>query len=103
MFKTFGVYVMYGVYVRGGERGREMMRGLFRMVHNMAAEDGEVAAVVAEVGGSEEARGSVPHWKWVSCEDVWCMKKLVDDDDDDDDWSKCSEGTDALFVDPREF
>ncbi|ONK70461.1 uncharacterized protein A4U43_C05F33960 [Asparagus officinalis] len=73
---------------------------------NMAAEGrgGGGVRVAVRSGGMLRSEGvSVPHWRWVSCEDVWCMKKLVDDDDDDDDWSKSREGTDVLFVDPREF
>ncbi|XP_020267039.1 probable N-acetyltransferase HLS1 [Asparagus officinalis] len=97
-----------GVFVRRAE-GREMRDNVGVASAdgaNMAAEGrgGGGVRVAVRSGGMLRSEGvSVPHWRWVSCEDVWCMKKLVDDDDDDDDWSKSREGTDVLFVDPREF
>lgn len=103
VFKPFGVYVMYGLYMQG-ERGEEMMNCLCRLAHNIAMGDKEVAAVVAEVGGRDHVRAAVPHWRRFSCEeDVWCMKRLGGNEDDVDDWSRSKATTDVMFVDPREF
>lgn len=122
VFSPFGIYLMYGLHMEG-KGGAGLMRCLCRFAHNVAMEDKQCAAVVAEVAAGDPVRGAVPHWRRFSCEDdVWCMKRLlaaaVADDDATagaaasgaaagGDWSKSTQSSNEeeaiVFVDPREF
>ncbi|TKY56505.1 N-acetyltransferase HLS [Spatholobus suberectus] len=99
-FSPFGFCFMYGVYQEGPFSGK-LMRALCKFVHNMASKSEHCKVIVTELGGRDELIHHVPHWKLLSCPDLWCIKALK------------NEGTNtfheltktpprALFVDPRE-
>uniref|UniRef100_A0A1J3I925 Putative N-acetyltransferase HLS1 n=1 Tax=Noccaea caerulescens TaxID=107243 RepID=A0A1J3I925_NOCCA len=98
LFKPFAMHFLYGI---GGEGGRaaEMVEALCSHAHNIARKSG-CAVVAAEVAPCEPLRVGIPHWKGLSPEDLWCLKRLRDDDDDD--WTKSTPGL-SIFVDPREI
>ncbi|XP_061347226.1 probable N-acetyltransferase HLS1 [Gastrolobium bilobum] len=101
-FNPFGFYFMYGVYQEGAFSGK-LVSALCQFVHNMAAKSkgDNCKIIVTEVGEQDELNHHIPHWKLLSCPDLWCIKALK------------NEGTNtfceltntpprALFVDPRE-
>nr|XP_027090386.1 probable N-acetyltransferase HLS1-like [Coffea arabica] len=103
----FGFYFIYGFHREGPSSGK-LVRTLCRFVHNLAREsDGkdECKVIVTEVGGCDELKLHIPHWKLLSCpEDLWCIKALKFYED-----AKTTLGNEApppksnpLFVDPRE-
>ncbi|KAL6012171.1 hypothetical protein ACLOJK_002649 [Asimina triloba] len=110
VFRPFGVYVLYGLYMEG-KGGVGLMRSLCHFAHNMGRDDAGCAAVVAEVGRRDPVREAVPHWRRFSCaEDLWCMKKLVVEGEENNggdggspDWVRSPPSSPLLFVDPREF
>lgn len=104
-FDPFGFYFMYGVHGEGPASGK-MVRALCQSVHNMAVASKDCKLVVTEVGGNDEVRHHVPHWKSLSIpEDLWCIKSLRSDGTGNgkmyDELTK-SPPERALFVDPRE-
>lgn len=112
-FSPFGFYFVYGVYHEGPSSGK-LVRGLCEFVHNMAAANKCCKIVVTEVGGRDELKHHIPHWKLLSTpEDLWCIKALKNNNGrhDDDDGSITTTSfhdltktppSRALFVDPRE-
>lgn len=107
LFRSFGLYFMYGIGGEG-EEAVAMVKALSKHAHNLAR-DGGCGVVAAEVASCEPLREGIPHWRRLSCvEDLWCVKRLVggggggDGYSDDDDWSKSVPGR-SIFVDPREF
>lgn len=101
LFKSFAMHFMYGI---GGEgpRAAEMVEALCSHAHNLARKSG-CAVLAAEVASCEPLRVGIPHWKVLSPEDLWCLKRLRDDGDDDGvDWTKSPPGL-SIFVDPREI
>ncbi|KAL1196485.1 putative N-acetyltransferase HLS1 [Cardamine amara subsp. amara] len=101
LFNSFAMHFMYGI---GGEgpRAAEMVEALCSHAHNIARKSG-CAVVAAEVASCEPLRVGIPHWKVLSPEDLWCLKRLRDDGDDDGvDWTKSPPGL-SIFVDPREI
>ncbi|MCL7028189.1 hypothetical protein MKW94_023147 [Papaver nudicaule] len=103
IFRPFGSLFLYGI----GGQGREsviLTKALCGFAHNLAKEKG-CALVVAEIAGSEPDKiGAIPHWKRMSFEDLWCIKRLGEDCSDEsvDDWTKSKPGP-SIFVDPREI
>ncbi|CAN8251436.1 unnamed protein product [Cochlearia groenlandica] len=99
LFKPFGMHFLYGI---GGEgpRAAEMMEAVCSHAHNIARKSG-CTVLAAEVGCREPLRVGIPHWKILSPEDLWCLKRLRDDDDGED-WTKSTPGL-SVFVDPREL
>ncbi|KAF7816138.1 putative N-acetyltransferase HLS1-like [Senna tora] len=101
----FGFYFMYGVCHEGPFSGR-LVRGLCEFVHNMAAkcEDREnIKIVVTEIGGRDELKHHIPHWKLLSSlDDLWCIKALKNEGANRfSEFTKTPPST-PLFVDPRE-
>ncbi|KAH7837115.1 hypothetical protein Vadar_009767 [Vaccinium darrowii] len=101
----FGFYFMYGVH-REGPRSGNMVQALCKFVHNMASKSGGgCRVIVTEVGGGDELRHHIPHWKLLSCpEDLWCIKPLKDEEREIARLHEMTKipSTRALFVDPRE-
>ncbi|VVB18198.1 unnamed protein product [Arabis nemorensis] len=99
LFKPFSMHFLYGI---GGEgpRAAEMVEALCSHAHNVARKSG-CSVVAAEVASCEPLRVGVPHWKKLSPEDLWCLKRLRDDDDGVD-WTKSTPGL-SIFVDPRDI
>ncbi|KAI3441015.1 N-acetyltransferase domain-containing protein [Psidium guajava] len=101
LFRPFGAHFLYGL---GGEgpRAGEMVRALCAHAHNLAKEHG-CAVVATEVARREPLASAIPHWKRLSCEDLWCVKRLGEDYSDGavGDWTKSPPGL-TIFVDPRE-
>ncbi|KAK6911074.1 GNAT domain [Dillenia turbinata] len=106
IFRQFGVYLLYGLYMEGSGASR-LMKSLCTFVHNMAKDDDGCGAVVAEVGPADPIRECIPHLKKFSWdEDFWCIKRLtrgVSQDSDTHDWIKMAPSTPVIFVDPRDF
>ncbi|KAK6912310.1 GNAT domain [Dillenia turbinata] len=106
IFRQFGVYLLYGLYMEGSGASR-LMKSLCTFVHNMAKDDDGCGAVVAEVGPADPIRECIPHLKKFSWdEDFWCIKRLtrgVSQDSDTHDWIKLAPSTPVIFVDPRDF
>ncbi|KFK28430.1 hypothetical protein AALP_AA8G513600 [Arabis alpina] len=100
LFKPFSMHFLYGI---GGEgpRAVEMVEALCSHAHNIARKSG-CSVVAAEVASCEPLRVGVPHWKLLSPEDLWCLKRLRDDDDGGVDWTKSTPGL-SIFVDPRDL
>ncbi|KAG4987740.1 hypothetical protein AAZX31_11G047700 [Glycine max] len=101
LFRPFGFQFMYGLGGEGPE-GVKMVKALCGFVHNLAMEKG-CSVVATEVSSNEPLRFGIPHWKMLSCEDLWCMKRLGEDYSDGSvgDWTKSQPGM-SIFVDPRE-
>ncbi|XP_048128347.1 probable N-acetyltransferase HLS1 [Rhodamnia argentea] len=101
LFRPFGAHFLYGL---GGEgpRAGEMVRALCGHAHNLAKEHG-CAVVATEVARREPLALAVPHWKRLSFDDLWCVKRLGQDYSDGavGDWTKSPPGL-SIFVDPRE-
>ncbi|KAJ1437602.1 GNAT domain [Sesbania bispinosa] len=101
-FNPFGFYFMYGVY-HEGPFSEKLVRALCQFVHNMAAKSKSENCniIVTEVGGQDELNHHIPHWKLLSCPDLWCIKALKNERT-----KMFCELTNtpprALFVDPRE-
>ncbi|XP_031496836.1 probable N-acetyltransferase HLS1 [Nymphaea colorata] len=106
LFSPFGFYFLYGLHGQGPKSG-SLIRALCKFVHNMAARKSEdCRVIVTEVGGQDELRHHIPHWKKLSCsEDLWCIKRLGGESSccakEGKDWTK-SPPPRSLFVDPRE-
>lgn len=103
-FKRFGFYFMYGVHGEGPLAGK-MVRTLCQSVHNMAVESKDCKIIVTEVGGQDEVRHHIPHWKRLSCqEDLWCIKALRTEGECFlyEYLTKTPPENKALFVDPRD-
>ncbi|KAI6689819.1 hypothetical protein NL676_026647 [Syzygium grande] len=106
VFKRFGFYFLYGLYMTG-EHGPSLMKSLCDFAHNMAKDDAGCGAVVAEVGPEDPVKAVIPHWKRFSwSEDVWCIKLLQEElvqKCGGLDWVHMSKGqSPVLFVDPRD-
>lgn len=106
----FGFYFIYGVYHEGPSSGK-LVRTLCKFAHNLAADsdrDGDCKVIVTEVGGCDELKLHIPHWKLLSCpEDLWCIKALKFYEDTKttliNELTKASSSkSKPLFVDPRE-
>ncbi|CAJ2646078.1 unnamed protein product [Trifolium pratense] len=101
LFRPFGFHFLYGI---GGEGPKKvkMVKALCGFAHNLAMEC-ECGVVATEVASCEPLRFGIPHWKMLSCADLWCIKRLVEDYSDGSigDWTKSVPGT-SIFVDPRE-
>ncbi|KAJ7951985.1 Acyl-CoA N-acyltransferase (NAT) superfamily protein [Quillaja saponaria] len=111
VFRQFGVYFLYGLYMEGKYASR-LMKSLCRFVHNMARDDSRCGAIVTEVGQRDPVREVVPHWKKFSwAEDLWCIKNLVEANKQDgiakrcipSDWITSRSSASMIFVDPRDF
>ncbi|KAK7300908.1 hypothetical protein RJT34_11759 [Clitoria ternatea] len=101
-FSPFGFYFMYGVYQEGPFSGK-LVRALCKFVHNMASKKSEhCKIIVAEVGGRDELNHHVPHWKLLSCPDLWCIKALKNEGTGMFHELTTNTPPKALFVDPRE-
>ncbi|KAJ4978799.1 hypothetical protein NE237_009579 [Protea cynaroides] len=103
VFSPFGFYFMYGLH-QYGPRSGVLVRSLCRFVHNMAMElEEDCKVIVTEVGGFDNLRLHIPHWKLLSCaEDLWCIKALRKEAQDTLFRLTKSPASRALFVDPRE-
>lgn len=103
LFRPFGLHVMYGLGGDGPDKVK-MIRALFAFAHNLATEYSGCEVVAAEVAAGDPLKQGIPHWKSLSCEDVWCIKRLGEDYSDRsmNDWTKSPPGL-SIFVDPREF
>ncbi|XP_010547548.1 PREDICTED: probable N-acetyltransferase HLS1 [Tarenaya hassleriana] len=99
VFRPFSMHFLYGI---GGEgpRAAEMVEALCSHAHNLARKCG-CAVVAAEVASCEPLRLGIPHWKVLSPEDLWCLKRLRHDRDGRD-WTTSPPGL-SIFVDPREI
>ncbi|KAH9667469.1 putative N-acetyltransferase HLS1 [Citrus sinensis] len=109
VFRQFGVYFLYGLHMEG-KHASLLMKSLCAFAHNMARDDGECGALVAEVGAKDPVRETIPHWRKFSwAEDLWCIKKIgaVDEDRNErcppSDWMKSRSSTSVIFVDPRDI
>lgn len=112
VFRQFGVYFLYGLHMEG-KNGQRLMKSLCAFAHNMARDDGECGAIVAEVGQGDPVRMGVPHWRKLSWTDLWCVKKLSSDDQGHDEtdhksgpsdhWITSRPSSSVIFVDPRDF
>ncbi|XP_028127380.1 probable N-acetyltransferase HLS1 [Camellia sinensis] len=110
VFRQFGVYFLFGLYMEG-KGASQLMKSLCAFAHNMARDEGGCGALVAEVGQRDPIREAIPHWKKFSwAEDLWCIKKLEpakqesDEDCGPSDWIKSqSSCSSVIFVDPRDF
>ncbi|MCL7027287.1 hypothetical protein MKW94_026337 [Papaver nudicaule] len=103
IFRPFGSLFLYGI---GGQGSKSvtLTKALCGYAHNLAKEKG-CALVVSEIASSEPDKiGGIPHWKRMSFEDLWCIKRLGEDCSDEsvDDWTKSKPGP-SIFVDPREI
>ncbi|XP_028244453.1 probable N-acetyltransferase HLS1 isoform X3 [Glycine soja] len=101
LFRPFGFHFMYGLGGEGPE-GVKMVKALCGFAHNLAMEKG-CRVLATEVSPNEPLRFGIPHWKMLSGEDLWCMKRLGEDYSDGSvgDWTKSQPGM-SIFVDPRE-
>ncbi|CAK9157463.1 unnamed protein product [Ilex paraguariensis] len=109
IFSPFGIYFLYGLHMEGKGASR-LMRCLCTFVHNMARDDTDCGALVAEVGKRDPLIEAIPHWKKFSWdEDVWCIKRLkaVKQEDEEScgpsDLIKSRPSSSVIFVDPRDF
>lgn len=111
VFRQFGLYFLFGLHMEGKHASR-LMKSLCAFAHNMARDDGECGAVVAEVGPRDPVREAIPHWRKFSwAEDLWCIKKLADAKEDSSndkfapsDWTKSRPSSSSvIFVDPRDI
>ncbi|KAL5713643.1 hypothetical protein ACHQM5_015699 [Ranunculus cassubicifolius] len=102
MFRPFGSHFLYGVG-GNGPQAVKFTKALCGFAHNLARKHG-CSMVATEVAGQEPLRDGIPHWKRLSCEDLWCMKRLGEEYSDGSvgDWTKCPPGS-SIFVDPREL
>ncbi|KAL5580690.1 hypothetical protein UlMin_013132 [Ulmus minor] len=101
-FNPFGFYFMYGVYSEGPFSGK-MVRSLCQFVHNLGVATKDCKVIVTEVGGSDEVRHHIPHWKLLSCpEDLWCIKALKNEERNGLYELTKTPPAKTLFVDPRE-
>ncbi|KHN36291.1 hypothetical protein glysoja_003414 [Glycine soja] len=96
--------VRVSLHFLGGEgpEGVKMVKALCGFAHNLAMEKG-CRVLATEVSPNEPLRFGIPHWKMLSGEDLWCMKRLGEDYSDGSvgDWTKSQPGM-SIFVDPRE-
>ncbi|WOH10174.1 hypothetical protein DCAR_0729637 [Daucus carota subsp. sativus] len=102
LFRPFGFHFLYGLGGHG-PLAVKLTKALCGFAHNMAKEYG-CGVVATEVSGNEPLTLGIPHWKKLSCADLWCMKRLLEDYSDGDvgDWTKSEAGV-SIFVDPREL
>lgn len=102
LFRPFGFHFLYGLGGEGPEAVK-MVRALCGFAHNLAMERG-CGVVITEVAAREPLRLGIPHWKMLSFEDLWCIKRLAEDYSDGPvgDWTKSAPGI-SIFVDPREI
>lgn len=107
VFRQFGLYFLYGLHMEGKNATR-LMKSLCALAHNMARDDGECGAVVAEVGSRDPVREAIPHWTRFSWADLWCIKRIIVGENDHkcppSDWIRSrSSSSPVIFVDPRDF
>ncbi|KAL5576129.1 hypothetical protein UlMin_017828 [Ulmus minor] len=110
VFRQFGVYFLYGLHMEG-KQGCRLMKSLCSFAYNMARDDGECGAVVAEVSQRDPVREAIPHWRRFSlAEDLWCIKKLNKEEGQahrseppPSDWINSRSSSPVIFVDPRDF
>lgn len=112
LFRPFGYYFLFGLYMEG-KGCMPLMSALCNLAHNMARDDVACGAVVAEVAGWDPIRECVPHWKSFSWEeDLWCIKKLngngehgINDEEHCKplDWMTSPISSSLIFVDPRDM
>ncbi|CAJ1970659.1 unnamed protein product [Sphenostylis stenocarpa] len=100
-FSPFGFYFMYGVYQEGPFSGK-LVRALCKFVHNMASRSEHCKIIVTEVGGRDDLIHHIPHWKLLSCQDMWCIKALKNEVSNKFHKLTNVPSPGALFVDPRE-
>lgn len=102
LFKPFGFHFLFGLGGEGPEAVK-MVKALFGFAHNVAMER-ECGVVATSVAANEPLRFGIPHWKKLSFEDLWCVKRLDEDYSDGSvgDWTKSAPGI-SIFVDPREI
>lgn len=104
LFSVFGFYFLYGLHGEGPDSGL-MMEVLCNFVHNMAVKVRNSEMIVAVLGGNDELRRHVPHWKIFSSEDLWCIKALGTEEGSPaavPEWAKAA-ARPEFFVDPREL
>lgn len=110
VFRPFGIYLMYGLHMKG-KCGKQLMKSLCGFVHNMARDDGGCGAIVTEVSQRDPVREVIPHWRKLSwAEDMWCIKSLEHMKKDSihekcgpSDWYNYRSSSSVIFVDPRDF
>ena len=113
VFRQFGVFFLYGLHMEG-RHGVRLMKSLCTFAYNMARDDGDCGALVAEVGQWDPVRAAIPHWRRFSlAEDLWCIKSLKDgakhrgesrEGFEPSDWvNSRSSSSSVIFVDPRDF
>ncbi|XP_042513004.1 probable N-acetyltransferase HLS1 [Macadamia integrifolia] len=101
VFRPFGFYFMYGLHQHGPRPGK-LVGTLCSFVHNMAMELEDCKVVVTEVGGCDTLKLHIPHWKLLSCADLWCIKPLRKEAQETLFGLTKNSASRALFVDPRE-
>ncbi|XP_010550336.1 PREDICTED: probable N-acetyltransferase HLS1 [Tarenaya hassleriana] len=99
VFRPFAMHFMYGIGGEGPDAA-EMVEALCCHAHNLAGKNG-CAVVASEVASCEPLRDGIPHWKILSPEDLWCLKRLRQDGSGGD-WATSPPGL-SIFVDPREI
>lgn len=102
LFRPFGFHFLYGLG-GAGPRAAKYLKALCAHAHNLAKESG-CGVVATEVSNRESLKSGIPHWKSLSFDDIWCIKRLGEDYSDGSvgDWTKSPPGM-SIFVDPREF
>ncbi|BAT81504.1 hypothetical protein LR48_Vigan07g104600 [Vigna angularis] len=100
-FSPFGFYFMYGLYQEGPLSGK-LVRALCKFVHNMASRSEQCKIIVTEIGGKDDLIHHIPHWKLLSCEDLWCIKALNNEGTNKFHELSNTQPPTTLFVDPRE-
>nr|XP_043608167.1 probable N-acetyltransferase HLS1 [Erigeron canadensis] len=102
IFSPFGLHMLYGLG-GSGPMYTKLSKALFGYSHNLAKEY-KCGVVATEVSSEDPLKSVLPHWKVLSFNDLWCIKRLGEDYSDGSvgDWRKSQPGL-SIFVDPREF
>ncbi|GAB4850547.1 hypothetical protein Ancab_029856 [Ancistrocladus abbreviatus] len=103
LFRPFGFYFIYGLHMEG-KGSSSLMRSLCNFAHNMARDDVECGAIVAELAPADPVIEGVPYWKRFSLmEDLWCIKELAKHEGDElSNWIASCSSQKPSFVDPRD-
>ncbi|KAF5769637.1 putative transcription regulator GNAT family [Helianthus annuus] len=102
IFNPFGLHLLYGLG-GVGPAYLKLARALFGYAHNLAKKR-KCGVVATEVSSEDPLKSAIPHWKVLSFNDLWCIKRLDEDYSEGyiGDWRK-SQPDISFFLDPREF